>query len=309
MPSTAEGTLFHASTLESSVTVHGHGLHDGRPVTLTLRPGPVGEGVVFVRADLPGAPRIPAHVDHVQATQLATTLGAHGASVSTVEHLLAALSALGVDDVEVSLDGPEVPILDGSAARWVEHIRRAGLVAEARRRRVLVVEQAVTVREGDRWARLEPAPALELVAFVDFDHPAVPPQSRRYVASPEAFVRELAGARTFGFARDVAAMRARGLALGGSLDNAVLVDDHGVANPEGLRFPDELVRHKLLDAIGDLALLGLPLVGRYVGHKSGHLLNTRLARAVWATPGAASVHALGRGAPRAASREARRSTG
>ena len=301
--------MFHASTLESSVTVHGHGLHDGRPVQLTLRPGAVGSGVVFVRADLPGSPRIPAHVDHVQTTQLATTLGAHGASVSTVEHLLAALSALGVDDVEVSLDGPEVPILDGSAALWVEHIRRAGLVAEARRRRVLVVEQEVEVRDGDRWARLEPAPAFELVAFVDFRHPAVPPQARRFVASPEAFVRELAGARTFGFARDVAAMRARGLALGGSLDNAVLVDADGIANPEGLRFPDELVRHKLLDAIGDLALLGLPLVGRYVGHKSGHMLNTRLASALLSTPGASSVRELGRRSTRATAREPRRITG
>lgn len=301
--------MFHATTLESSVTVHGHGLHDGRAVQLTLRPAPLGSGVAFVRSDLPGAPRIPAHVDHVQATQLATTLGAHGASVSTVEHLLAALSALGVDDVEVSLDGPEVPILDGSAARWVEYIRRAGLVAEARRRRVLVVEQAVTVRDGDRWARLEPAPALELVAFVDFRHPALPAGTRRYVASPDAFVRELASARTFGFARDVAAMHARGLALGGSLANAVLLDDDGVVNPEGLRFPDELVRHKLLDAIGDLALLGSPLVGRYVGHKSGHLLNTRLASALLATPGAASVRELGRRVARTSDREARRITG
>jgi UDP-3-O-[3-hydroxymyristoyl] N-acetylglucosamine deacetylase len=279
--------LLNQRTLRSRVSVAGVGLHSGRSVNLALIPAAPNTGVVFARTDVrrvDGAPvEIAAHADNVLETRLATTLGRDSATVGTVEHLMAALAGLGIDNVRVELDGPEVPILDGSAAPFVDLIRSAGgTVAQARPKRFLVIRRPVEVRDGDRLARLEPAPSFRLQCFIDFRHPLITDQRCEFVFSDVAFEAEIARARTFGFARDVDAMRARGLARGGSLDNAVVIDDFSIQNPEGLRFPDEFVRHKVLDAIGDLALFGAPVVGRFVGYKSGHMLNTRLVSAVLA---------------------------
>ncbi len=289
-------TLQLQHTLPSPLRASGVGLHGGHRVRVTLRPAPPDHGVVFVRADLPGAPRIPAHVEHLHETRLATTLGVGGATVATVEHLLAALVGMGIDNVVVEVAGPELPIFDGSAQPWVERVRRAGgPVAQGRPRRALVVLRPIEVRDGDKLARLEPAPRFEAHCTIAFAHPLIGRQRRTYAGAFE----ELAAARTFGFGRDVDALHAQGLARGGGVDNAVVFDEDQVRNPGGLRFPDEPVRHKILDAIGDLALLGGPLIGRYVGIKSGHQLNTRLVAALLADH---TTHAWEAGEPeRAAS--------
>jgi UDP-3-O-[3-hydroxymyristoyl] N-acetylglucosamine deacetylase len=274
-------------TVKSVVVGEGVALHSGARTSFRIVPAPPGTGIVFIRTDLSPRVAIPARAEHVVDTRLATTLGAGGATVSTVEHLLAALAGLGVDNASVEIDGPEVPVLDGSAMPFVELIRAAGGTAEQRApRRFVVVRRAVAVSDatGERSARLEPAPGFSLRCLIDFDHPLIHRQSLELELTETAFVREVARARTFGFARDLEAMRAAGLARGGSVDNAVVVDDFSVRNPDGLRFPDEFVRHKLLDAIGDLALLGAPLLGRYVGQRSGHALNTQLVAALLAQP-------------------------
>lgn len=245
---------------------------------------------MFVRSDLQPPVEIPATTQHVVHTVLATSLGKSGVSIQTVEHLIAAMSGLGIDNARVEVDGPEIPILDGSAARFVDLIREAGgTVAQRRPKRFIVVKKTVIVGDGDKFARLEPAPCFSLRATIDFDHPIVNRQTFELTLSDTAFLRELAPARTFGFAKDVEKMHAAGLARGGSLDNAVVVDDYSVQNPEGLRFPDEFVRHKMLDAIGDLALLGAPIIGRYVAYKSGHALNTQLVAALLEQPRAYEI--------------------
>jgi UDP-3-O-[3-hydroxymyristoyl] N-acetylglucosamine deacetylase len=277
--------MFQQRTLKSMVTGQGVGLHSGQLTRVRLVPGAPGSGIVFVRTDLCPPVEIPATSAHVRETTLATTLGVEGATVATVEHLIAALAGLGVDNVRVELDGPEVPILDGSSAPWVQLITEAGgTVAQRRSKRFLVIRRPVEVKAGDKWARLEPANTFSLRCSIEFDHPIVNSQSFEMTMSDAAFLREVARARTFGFAKDVDAMHAAGLARGGSLDNAVVIDDFSIRNPDGLRFPDEFVRHKVLDAIGDLALLGAPIIGRYVGHKSGHALNTRLVAELLANP-------------------------
>jgi len=289
--------LLYQRTLKSRVSASGVGLHSGRRVHFALIPSAPNTGIVFARTDMRGpdgaAIEIPAHAHFVVETKLATTIARDAlvagsevrqqVGVGTVEHLLAALAGLGVDNARIELDGPEVPILDGSSAPFVQLIRSGGgTVAQSRPKRFLVITKPIEVREDDRLARLEPAPSFRLQCLIDFRHPLITEQRRDFIFSDRAFEAEIARARTFGFARDVAAMRARGLALGGSLENAVLIDDYSIQNPEGLRYPDEFVRHKILDAIGDLSLMGAPLVGRYVGVKAGHMLNTRLVSAVLA---------------------------
>lgn len=272
------------------ISSEGVGLHSGRPTRFRILPARVDTGIVFVRTDLTPEVEIPARSENVCDTLLATTLGVDGVTIATVEHMVAALAGLGVDNARIEIDGPEVPILDGSSAPYVALIRAAGgTVAQPRPKRFVVVKKAVEVSDGDKSARLEPASAFSLRCHIDFDHPIVNAQSFELVMSDTAFVRELAKARTFGFAKDVDAMHAAGLARGGGLDNAVVVDDYSIRNPDGLRYPDEFVRHKTLDAVGDLALLGAPLIGRYVGHKSGHALNTRLASALLDNPRAYEV--------------------
>ncbi|MEQ8978460.1 MAG: UDP-3-O-acyl-N-acetylglucosamine deacetylase [Deltaproteobacteria bacterium] len=283
--------MLYQRTVRSTVRGEGVGLHSGELATFRILPAAPDTGLVFVRSDLHPPVEIPATTDHVVHTVLATSLGKDGVSVQTVEHLIAALSGLGIDNARVEVDGPEIPILDGSAARFVDLIREAGgTVAQRKPKRFLVVTKTVMVGDGDKFARLEPAACFSLRATIDFDHPIVNRQTYELAMSDTAFLRELAPARTFGFAKDVEKMHAAGLARGGSLDNAVVVDDYSVQNPEGLRFPDEFVRHTMLDAVGDLALLGLPIIGRYVAYKGGHALNTQLVAALREQPRAYEIH-------------------
>jgi len=275
------GLLVNQKTIAEKVSCTGVGLHSGAPVQLTLQPARAGTGIVFVRTDLPTPVEIPARPEFVTDTCMATTLGRGTATVGTIEHLLAALHGLGIDNVRVELDGPEVPVMDGSAASFVFLVRVAGVFEQGASRRTLRLHKPVEVRNGDRWARIEPGRGLRISYAVDFTHPAIGGQSLRGLAlTPESFEAELCRARTFGFLRDVETLRGKGLGLGGSLDNAVLLDDEEVMNREGLRWPDEFVRHKALDLVGDLSLLGLPVEGHVRVHKGGHALHQALVAEV-----------------------------
>ena len=270
--------VINQRTIRSLAFGSGPGLHTGKHCEFKVLPDAPGQGIRFVRTDLRPRAEIPASVQHVVDTTLATTLGNEQGSVQTVEHLTAALYGLGIDNARVEVNGPEVPILDGSSQGFVDLIRRAGgSIAQRRPKRFLVIRKAISVGdEGGAHARLEPAPSFELETTIDFSHPMIREQTFALKFSDRAFVRELSRARTFGFARDVQKMQSQGFALGGSLNNAILIDDFSVRNEEGLRYTDEFVRHKMLDAIGDLSLFGAPLIGRYVSYKSGHRLNREL---------------------------------
>lgn len=276
-------------TIARPVGCQGVGLHTGEPVAMRLLPSPPDAGISFVRTDLPYRDAIPARADYVADVALATTLASNGASVGTVEHLLAALAGLGVDNVAVEVRGPEVPIMDGSAAPFAELIRSAGFEDQNRPRRVLKLRRSVTVHEGDRQASLHPAERLELSSTIDFAHPVIAIQRFHLALTDQAFLAEIAASRTFGFMRDVKALKEAGFARGGSLDNAIVLDEEQVINPEGLRFPDEFVRHKILDALGDLALLGMPLLARYESYKTGHRLHHKLLRVLLDDPSAFEV--------------------
>ncbi len=279
--------MLNQRTLNSPIVASGVALHSGRQRTVKILPAPPNTGIVFVRTDLNPHIEIAARTKNVVCTRLATTIGQNGVTVSTIEHLVAALSAMGVDNARVEINGPEVPILDGSAEPYVSLIANSGgTVAQHRPRRFLVVKKAVQVssEDGKSSARLEPASSFQLRCTIDFDHPLISNQSIEVNLSDTNFMKEIARARTFGFAKDVEAMHTAGLAKGGSLDNAVVIDDFSIRNPEGLRFPDEFVRHKVLDAVGDLALLGAQVIGRYVGYRSGHTLNSKLATALLSKP-------------------------
>ena len=269
-------------TLRSPVALSGIGVHSGQPASVTLSPADPDTGVRFLRADLPDAPPVAARWENVVGTRLATSLGGHGYTIATVEHLLAALHAEGVDNALVAVDGPEVPVLDGSAAPWVDAVRSVGLAVQAARRLRLVVIRTVEVRDGARVARFVPADGLEVAARIDFEHPHVGEQSFSVKLHNGAFAAELAWARTFGFLHEVDALRAAGFALGGGLDNAVVYGPDGVLNPEGLRGADEAVRHKLLDMVGDLALIGMPVTARFEADQPGHALSCALVAALMA---------------------------
>jgi UDP-3-O-[3-hydroxymyristoyl] N-acetylglucosamine deacetylase len=273
---------WYQRTVAKRVTCTGVGLHSGRPATLTLAPAAPDAGITFVRRDL--GLEIPARADCVVDTVLSTSLGVPGGRVATVEHVLAALTGMGVDNCRVEVDGPEIPILDGSAAPFVYLLEEAGLRTQRAGKRFLVMREAVEVREGDKLARLEPAPELSIRFTVDFGHPLITDQTFDFVFSDRAFAREVARARTFCFVRDIEKMKAAGLAQGGSLDNAIVVDDFSILNPGGLRYPDEFARHKTLDALGDLSLLGMPVIGALTARKSGHALNQALVKKVLALP-------------------------
>ena len=278
------------TTLRSSARLRGAGLHSGRPATVVIHPAPFGHGIRFRRSDA-GRATVGAVWDAVVPSELCTRLVGRGVEVSTVEHLMAALAGLGVSDALVELDGPEPPILDGSSLPFVEAIEAAGLREAGRAAPAIEILAPVEVRDGAASARLEPAGArgagrLTIDFAIDFPDAAIGRQHRSLALRPGAFARELAAARTFCRSSDVDAMRARGLALGGSLGNAVVVDGESVLSPGGLRWPDEAVRHKMLDAVGDLALAGAPIHGRYVGRRAGHRLTNRLLRALFAEPAA-----------------------
>lgn len=276
-------------TLKSPVTFQGVGLHSGRPVRMTVHPASADYGIWFRRTDLTrGDGLIPARWDAVEPSSLCTLLtNGKGATVQTVEHLMAALAGLGVHNALIEIDGPEVPILDGSAVPFVARLLSRGLREQAVPVRAIRVLKPVEVRLGEAMARLDPAEMLEIAFAIDFEDRAIGHQERRLTLSNGNFVRELADSRTFCRQADVDAMRARGLALGGTLDNAVVFDGDRVVSPGGLRHPDEPVRHKMLDALGDLALAGGPILGRYTGLRAGHALTNRLLRALFADPFAA----------------------
>ncbi len=272
-------------TLKTAIGCVGVGLHLGCRVNVTLRPAPAGTGVVFHRTDL--GLRIPARFDCVADTRLSTVLACPDqpdARVGTVEHLMAALAACGVDNAVVDVDGPEIPVLDGSSAPWVFLIDCAGVTTLDAAARAVRVLHTVQVEDGDAFAELRPGamPCLDMALSIDFDAPAIGRQALSFTLDESAFRTELSAARTFTQAHEIAGLRAAGLAKGGNLDNAVVVDGARVLNPAGLRRPDDFVRHKMLDAVGDLALAGAVLHGRFTGHRSGHALNNQLLRALFA---------------------------
>lgn len=274
-------------TLAGPVRCSGVGLHTGRTIAIEMHPAPPDSGVLMRRADLPGTPAIPASWAHARETPLCTTLADGETRVATVEHLLAAMAGLGVDNAIVDIDGPEVPIMDGSAAPFVFLIECAGLAAQAAERRAIRLTKSIEVADGARSAALGPASAGLTVDFeIAFDSPVIGRQARVAELDPDTFKRDLARARTFGFLAEVDQLRAAGLALGGSLDNAVVIDGDRVLNDGGLRYPDEFVRHKILDSVGDLFLAGAPIIGRFTGRRTGHALNRRLLAAVFADPDA-----------------------
>ncbi|HEY1088896.1 MAG TPA: UDP-3-O-acyl-N-acetylglucosamine deacetylase [Archangium sp.] len=278
------GDAFEQRTVSRAVIIEGVGLHSGAKVTLRLLPSAPNTGLTFVRTDLPGRPVVPVASEGVSDTALATTLGFGAARVATVEHLRAALSGLGIDNLRMEIDGPEVPIMDGSAAPFALRISEAGIRLQGEPKRFLVIKKSVTVTDGDKHATFSPAKRFRIDCTIDFKHPLISDQRYTLEFSDRSFIREVARARTFGFLRDVDKLRSMGLARGGSLENAVVVDDFSILNPEGLRFPDEFVRHKLLDALGDVALLGRPVIGALTVYKTGHALNQKLVAKVLSDP-------------------------
>ncbi|NMB76591.1 MAG: UDP-3-O-[3-hydroxymyristoyl] N-acetylglucosamine deacetylase [Myxococcales bacterium] len=277
--------LDRQTTLASWVRVRGVGLHTGHAVEVALGPACAGEGVVFERRDLPGRPRIPVSCDTIAESPRSTSLERDGVRIGTVEHLLAAIRGLSLDNVRVVLDGPEVPILDGSAEPFVMLLAQAGLRRLPAGKRLLRLTRPIEVREGDRFVRLLPARQPEIECVLEFEHPLIGVERHRHRIEPAWFATEIAPARTFGFLRELPAIRQAGLARGGSLENALILDAFSVLNPEGLRYPDEFVRHKVLDLLGDLALLGAPLVARIQAFKSGHTLHRAAVRRLMAEPG------------------------
>ena len=269
-------------TVAKRVSCTGIGLHSGKPATLTLAPAPADAGLTFVRMDL--GVEIPARNEHVFDTTLSTNVGVGSARVHTVEHVLAALAGMGIDNCRIEVDGPEVPIVDGSAAPFVCLVQEAGVQAQRAGKRYLVLDRPVEIREGDKLARLDPADAFSVAFTADFGHPLITNQAFSVAVTDRVFEREVARARTFCFRKDIERMQAAGLARGGSLENAIVVDEFSILNPEGLRFPDEFARHKVLDAIGDLALFGMPVLGALTAVKSGHAMNQALVKKVLADP-------------------------
>jgi UDP-3-O-[3-hydroxymyristoyl] N-acetylglucosamine deacetylase len=282
-------------TLKSLTRAVGVGLHSGQRVELTLRPAPPDTGIVFRRTDLPQPVDIPVSATAVTDTRLASTLSNGNAKVHTVEHLMSACAGLGVDNMVVDITAEEVPILDGSAASFVFLLQSAGIELQNAPRRFIRLTKTVEVREGEgaaaKWARLEPYHGYKLSFEIDFAHPAVDSTGQRveFDMSTGAYMRDIARARTFGFTKDVEMMRANGLALGGGLDNAIVMDDYKVLNAEGLRYDDEFVKHKILDAMGDLYILGKPLLASYSAFRSGHALNNKLLRELLSRPDAWDV--------------------
>ena len=283
----APPAMLRQRTLKALVSAAGVGLHTGQKVRMTLRPAPPDSGIVFRRIDLAAPLDIPARADLVGETRLSSCLVRDGAKVYTVEHLMSALGGMGIDNVYVDIDASELPIMDGSASPFVLLIQQAGVVEQAAAKKFLRVLRRVEVTDGDKWARLEPYEGYKLSFSIEFRHPVIErsTQSVEVNFAETSYLKEIARARTFGFMHEVEDLRDSGLALGGGLDNAVVLDEYRVLNAEGLRFTDEFIRHKLLDAIGDLYLLGRPLLGAFSAHKSGHALNNRLLRAVLAQPG------------------------
>jgi len=283
--------MLRQRTLKSLVSATGVGLHTGQKVRMSLRPAQPDTGVVFRRLDLPSAAEVPARADLVGETRLCSCLVSGGTKIYTIEHLMSALAGLGVDNVYVDLDGPEVPIMDGSAAPFALLIQQAGIEEQGAPKRFLRMKKRIEAKDGDKWAVLEPYEGFKLSFSIVYDHPVIEKSNTSLTVdfAVTSYLKEVARARTYGFMHDVEDLRDVGLALGGGLENAVVLDEHRVLNAEGLRYGDEFIRHKILDAIGDLYLLGRPFLAAFSAYKSGHALNNRLLRAVAADPAATEV--------------------
>jgi UDP-3-O-[3-hydroxymyristoyl] N-acetylglucosamine deacetylase len=295
MPLPGDVLMINQTTLKSIARTVGIGLHSGTRVELRLRPAAVDTGIVFRRTDLDPVVELPASPEAVGDTRMASTLERGGVRIATVEHLMSALAGLGIDNCYVDVDAPEIPIMDGSAASFVFLIRSVGVVEQAAARRFVRVLKPVEVREGEgsmaKWARLEPHFGFKLRFSIDFNHPAIDSTTQDVEVdfARDSYVTAVARARTFGFVNEVEALRAVGLALGGSFENAIVMDEYRVLNTDGLRSGDEFAKHKILDAMGDLYLLGRPLVAAYRAHRSGHGLNNRLLRALLADASAYEI--------------------
>ncbi|MCK5639279.1 MAG: UDP-3-O-acyl-N-acetylglucosamine deacetylase [Gammaproteobacteria bacterium] len=277
--------MIRQRTLKNVIRATGVGLHTGEKIYLTLRPAPVNTGIVFLRTDLGESVQIEARAVNVGDTTLSTTLTNNaGVRVSTVEHLLSALAGMGIDNAYIDVSAAEVPIMDGSAGPFVFLIQSAGIEEQDAPKHFIRIKRSVVVEDGDKWVRFDPFEGFKVSFAIDFEHPAFKGRSQTAEIdfSTTSFVKEVSRARTFGFMGQLEHLRARGLAMGGSLDNAIVVDDFRVLNEDGLRYEDEFVKHKILDSIGDLYLLGCSLIGAFSGYKSGHALNNRLLRALLA---------------------------
>jgi UDP-3-O-[3-hydroxymyristoyl] N-acetylglucosamine deacetylase len=269
-------------TIKQEINCRNIGLHSGRKVGMTIKPAGVDEGIVFIRRDLPDKIRIKADFQNVRDTILATTIGLNGATVSTVEHLLSAFCGMGVDNAIVEVDAPEIPIMDGSSLPFVNLLKDVGTEIQSKYKKMLVIMKPVSVTDKDGTAMFLPSPEFKITYDIDFEHPIIGRQTYHMTFSDVVYERDICSARTFGFLKDVEYLQAKGLALGGSLKNAVVLDDQKVINKEGLRSNDEFVKHKILDAIGDLSLLGMPIIGHFIAYKSGHRLNNLLLKELMA---------------------------
>jgi UDP-3-O-[3-hydroxymyristoyl] N-acetylglucosamine deacetylase len=276
-------------TLAKKVSVTGIGLHSGRKVKMTLHPSEADFGVQFKRTDLDNAEVLTASVNNVGATENNTTLGAGENSIHTVEHFLAVLYGLGINNCYVEIDGPEVPIMDGSGSSFVFLLKETGIVSLNKSKKFLVILETIKVEVDDKWAMIEPASRLEIDSTIIFAHPVIKTQNKKFIFSCESFIKEIARSRTFGLLKDVDMLKRKGLIKGGSLDNAVVLDDYKVMNVDGLRFEDEFIRHKILDTIGDISLLGHEIAGRVTTHKSGHNLHNLLCKKLLNTPSAYKI--------------------
>lgn len=274
--------MIRQRTLKNVIRATGVGIHTGQKVYLTLRPAAVNTGIIFRRVDLDPVVEIPADPQHVGDTLLSTSIHKDGVKIATIEHLLSAMAGLGIDNAYVDLSAPEVPIMDGSAGPFVFLIQSAGIEEQSAAKKFVRIKRRVRVEEDDKWAQFEPFDGFKVSFGIDFDHPVFRSHSRNATIdfSTTSFVKEVARARTFGFMRDIEMLREQNLVLGGSMDNAIVLDDYRVLNEDGLRYEDEFVKHKILDAIGDLYLLGHSLIGEFSGFKSGHALNNKLLRAL-----------------------------
>ena len=283
--------MIRQRTLRNAIKATGVGLHTGDKVYLTLAPAPVNTGIVFRRVDLDPVVEIPGRADNVADTTLSTGLLANGASVSTVEHLMAAMAGLGIDNAYVDVSAPEVPIMDGSAGPFVFLIQSAGIEEQNAPKKFIRIKRKVTVEDGDKVASFLPFDGFKVSFTIDFDHPVFRDRTAHADVdfSSTSFVKEISRARTFGFMHEIEYLRSKGLARGGSVDNAIVVDEYRILNQDGLRYDDEFVRHKVLDAIGDLYLLGNSLIGEFRAYKSGHALNNASLRALIAQPDAWEV--------------------
>lgn len=276
--------MFFQKTVRNTIEVKGIGIHSGEPCTLKFRPAPADTGVYFIRADLPGRPFLKVSSANVQAVSYQTVLGGELFKVATIEHCVSALSALRVDNVYIELDGPEIPICDGSALQFTEALFKTELVELDQPRKYCYITEPISYTEGDKHAYVLPYHGLRVGVSIEFAHPVIGKQNLDMEITEQSFLREIAPARTFGFLKDAEALKAAGLAKGGGMENCIILDDNKVINPQGLRFKDEFVRHKILDALGDLVTLEMPLMGHVVLHKAGHDIMNKLVKKIISSP-------------------------